>query len=176
VKKQKIRRTRRAFSNRKRRPKTFADVTNLVGNEYYQDPEGVTFRVEDTAYDHMITMGELLAKFYRLNEGQRPLVMRLIDEPSRLIRGEKIWQVIMRGNFYLLIESNQSHGGPHPTKLWFQTFGDKKNYWLASMQTMAFFFNEDQMREAIMVGVDSKEFFMLPANRDIAVSVEIEIK
>jgi hypothetical protein len=49
--------------------------------------------------------------------------------------------------------------------LWFQTFGDKKNYWLASMQTMAFFFNEDQMREAIMAGVDTKEFFMLPANR-----------
>lgn len=176
MKKHKPRIHRRTFTNRKRRVKTFDDVTTLTGKEYYQDEEGVTFRVEDTAYDHMITMGELLAKFYRINEGQPPLVMHLIDEPSRLIRGEKIWQIVMRGNFYIIIESNQSHGGPHPTKLWFQTFGDKKNYWLASMQAMAFFFNEEQMRQVIMTGVDTKEFFMLPENKDVPISVEIEIK
>jgi hypothetical protein len=161
---------RRTVRNRKpRRPKTFADVSELKGNEYLQIDGGVTFRVEDTAYDQMITMGDLLARFYRINEGQRPLVMNIIDEPSNLIRGEKIWQIIMRGNFYIIIESNKESHGPHPTKLWFQSFGDKKNYWLASMQTIAFFFNEEEVRQAIMTGVDQKEFFMLPQNNDIAI-------
>jgi hypothetical protein len=114
-------------------------------------------------------MGELLAKFYRINEEQRPLVMRLIDEPAGLIRGEKIWQIIMRGNFYIVIEANKESHGPHPTQLWFQSFGDKKNYWLASMQVMAFFFNEEEVRQAIMTGVATKEFYMLPANVDVPI-------
>lgn len=114
-------------------------------------------------------MGDLLAKFYRINEGQNPLVLRLMDEPSNLIRGEKIWQIVMRGNFYIRIESNKETHGPHPTQLWFQSFGEKKNYWLASMQVMAFFFNEEEIKAAIITGVDQKEFFMLPQNTDIPI-------
>jgi hypothetical protein len=171
VKKHRTKRRNSYGVKRPRRPKTLADVTKLEGTEYYQDPEGFTFRVEDSAYDQMKTMGELLAKCYKINEGQRPLVMRLIDEPSNLIRGEKIWQVILRGNYYCIIESNQSTGGPHPCKLWFQTFGDKKNYWLASMQIMAFFFNEEHIRQAIMDGIDKREFFMLPANEEVPIVV-----
>lgn len=168
MKRQKARR-RIVRDRQPRRPKTFADVSTLEGNEYLQIDNGVTFRVEDTAYDQMITMGDLLARFYRINEGQRPLVMMLIDEPSKLIRGEKIWQIIMRGNFYILIESNKETHGPHPARLWFQSFGDRKNYWLASMQVMAFFFNEEEVRQGIMTGVDTKEFFMLPQNADVPI-------
>jgi len=135
---------------------------------------GIAFRTEDESYDRMITMGELLAKFYRLNRQQKPLVAILVDEPSKLIHGEKIWQMVMRGNFYIVIEQNQSISGPHPAKLWFQTFVTKKNIWLASMQVMAFYFNQDQMVAAIRQATDSREFYMLPSNYEVPINPELQ--
>lgn len=168
MKRQKAR--RRIVSNRRpNRKKTFEEVTRLEGTEYYQTPEGVTFRTEDIGYDRMISMGELLEKYYRINEEQPPLVVALRDEPSQLIRGEKIYQVVMRGNFYIIIESNQSTSGPHRCMLWFKSFTDHKQHWLASCQMMAFFFNEAEVRQQIMELTAKKEFFMLPQNADIPI-------
>jgi hypothetical protein len=151
---------------RPRKPKTFYDVTHLTGKEYYQLEDGVTFRLEDTAVDKMIYMGDLLGKFYRINKEQNPLVFHLIDEPSQLIRGEKIYQVIMRGNFYMVVEKGHELGGPHRCCLWFQAFSTKQNYWIASLQIMAFFFNADEVKTYICNAVNQQEFFMLPENRD----------
>jgi hypothetical protein len=174
VKRQIVRRRRLTSKRSPNRQKTLEEVSQLEGTEYHLDTDsGVAFRTEDESYNRMITMGELIAKFYRLNRQQKPLVAIIIDEPSKLIHGEKIWQVIMRGNFYIVIEQNQSISGPHPARLWFQTFVTKKNIWLASMQIMAFFFNEEQMVAAIRQAVDGREFFMLPANYEVPINPEI---
>lgn len=152
-----------------RRRKTYEEVSRLEGTEYYQTPDNITFRTEDVGYDRMISMGDLLEKFYRINEEQPPLVVVLVDEPSRLIRGDKIYQVVMRGNFYIIIEPNQSTSGPHRCMLWFKSFTDKKQHWLASCQMMAFFFNEAEVRQQIIELTAKKEFFMLPQNLDIPI-------
>ena len=34
---------------------------------------------------------------------------------------------------------------------------------------MAFYFNEEEIRNAIKLAVDQREFFMLPANRDVLI-------
>lgn len=173
--KRQIVRRRRITKRSPNRQKTFQEVSQLEGTEYYLDTDsGVAFRTEDESYNRMITMGELLAKFYRINRQQKPLVAVLVDEPSNLIHGEKIWQMVMRGNFYVVIEQNQSISGPHPAKLWFQTFVTKKSIWLASMQVMAFYFNEEQMVAAIRQAVDSREFYMLPANYEVPINVELQ--
>lgn len=162
-------RRRRITNRRPNRQKTIEDLTRLEGNEYYQTPDGITLRLEDIGYNHMITMSQLLAKFYRINEGQRPLVIHLTEEPGSIIQGDKIYQIVMRGNFYLRIEPNKERFGPHRCQLWFKSFTDKKQHWLASCQLMAFFFNEKEIDQAIRTAVDQKEFFMLPQNADIPI-------
>jgi hypothetical protein len=118
----------------------------------------------------MITMGDLVKKYYRINEEQNPLVMRLMEEPGSIIQGDKVWQVVMRGNFYLRIEANhRERHGPHACQLWFKSFTDHKSHWLASCQLMAFYFNEEQMREAILAANKNQEFFILPCNVDIPI-------
>ena len=158
---------RRSYGARgPRKQKTIYDLTKLEGTEYYQLDDGVTFRLEDTGVDAMIYMGDLLGKFYRINEGQNPLVMRLIDEPSQLIRGEKIYQLVMRGNFYMDVEQGSELGGPHRCRLWFRSFTTKQNHWIATLQVMAFYFNLDEMKAYICHSIDQHEFYMLPENRD----------
>lgn len=173
MKRQKIRRrTVRRGPTGPRRQKTYEEIVALdpKNNEYYHEPKNdVTFRLEDIGYDRMISMGDLLAKYYRINEEQPPLVVVLIDEPSQLIRGEKIYQVVMRGNFYIIIEPNQSTTGPHRCQLWFKSFTDRRQHWLASCQMMAFFFNQEEVKQQIMELTAQKAFFMLPQNYDIPI-------
>jgi hypothetical protein len=63
----------------------------------------------------------------------------------------------------------ESHG-PHRCRLWFRSFTPPiQTYWVASVQLMAFYFNEEEIRNAIKLAVDQREFFMLPANRDVLI-------
>lgn len=155
---------------RKRRPnrtKTFADVTRLEGTEFHQLENGITFYLEDTAVDRMMCCGDLLGRFYEFNEGQQPLHFGLIEDRTQSIP-EKVWHVIMRGSFYMDIEQGRELEGPHRCRLWFRTcFAQhKQNHWIASLQLMAFYFNEQQMKDALLAAMTAKEFFMLPSNLD----------
>jgi len=111
-------------------------------------------------------MGDLLAKFYRINEDQQPLGFKLVEDDRQAIR-EKFWYAVMRGNFFIRIEQHQSTEGPHRCELWFKCFSPPKDaHWIASCQLMGFFFNEEEMKIATLQAISQREFFMLPSNRD----------
>lgn len=159
------------MAKRSKRAKTIDDLTTLTGTEYYQTEEGITFSLVDCSEDQMISMGELMKKFYRINLTQPPLAFVLQEDRSQAIF-EKIYHVVMRGNFYMDIEKNQATEGPHRCRLWFRSFSPPKQaYWIASTQIMAFFFNEKEMKEAVIAAIKAKEFYMLPSNEDKPVIV-----
>lgn len=161
----KPRRTSRRIS-KPRRAKTYEEVAKLQGTEYFLDEaQGIVFYTEDIAVDAMICAGDLLGKFYRINEEQSPLVFMLLEDKSQAIP-EKIWQVVWRGNFYMDIEQGSSLAGPHRCRLWFKSFTTKQNHWIATLQVMAFYFNEAEMRGYIIHSVVNRELFMTPETRD----------
>lgn len=154
---------------RPRRKKTLADVVALQGTEYWQDERGITLSLVDTMQDQMIYLGDLLGKFYRINEGQNPLVFTLMDDKAQAIP-EKVWYAVMRGNFYIeIIINTRSTPGPHQTKLWFKSFTTKETFWIASLQLEAFYYNETEMQEALIKAIEAREFFMTEKEREKAI-------
>lgn len=162
-------RGRRNYAPRKRKQKTFEQICELSGTEFDLNIDtGVVLSLEDKELKHA-TFTELLAKFYRLNYRQSPLAFVLIEDMGQAIR-EKIWQIVMRGNFYMDIEKGPDSSGPHRVRLWFRTFRKPNvNYWLASYQAMGFFFNEVEMKQQVKQATDKKEFFMLPQNAEVII-------
>lgn len=150
---------------RPRKLKTIDDLTRLEGTEYYQLPDGVTFYTADIAVDAQITLGDLLAKFYRINRGQKPLAVRLQEDTSRSIT-EKIYLIVWRGNFHMEVDKGRETIGPHCCKLWFRSFSTKQPHWIATLQVMAFYFNEEEIVADIKKAMNDKTFFMLPQNHD----------
>lgn len=140
-----------------RKPLTIEKLTTLTDSEYFQNNEGVTFSVEDKAMENLITIKDLIAKFYRIQKGLNPIAFKLITENRESIP-EKVWIIVMYGNFHLDIYSNKSHSGPHPLRLWFKSFTTKDAHWIASCQIEAFFFNEKEMREAVRQAIIQKSF------------------
>lgn len=153
--------------SRPRRIKTIADLERLEGKEFYQTADGIAFRTEDISVDAMIRMDELLERFYRFNADQPPLVFRLIDDPAPVVRGAKLWQGIYRGNFYMDIDQGVDSHGPHCCRLWFKCFSLlKASHWIATLQVMAFFFNEEEIKAYVSDAIYNQKFFMLPENRN----------
>lgn len=165
-------RGRRRFIERgPNRVKTLAEVLELKEGEFTVDEQtGIALSLEHKAMDEMVYMGDLLNKFYNRNEDQMPLVMILIDEPNPVVAGSKMYQVVMRASFFLKIEAGRDRSGPHRTVLYFRNFSKPiVTTEIAAVQLMAFFFNETEMRDALIKAVTDREFFMLPVNRDIPI-------
>lgn len=148
---------------RPRKTRTYEDVTRLEGTEFYQLEDGVTFYLENIAVDSQIYLGDLVARFYNINEEQNPLFFKLLEDASQSIP-EKTWHVAMRGNFFIDIEKNfYGTEGPHRTRLFFKTFSKPQvNHWIASLQLMAFYFNEEQMKAALLLAIANREFYVAP--------------
>jgi hypothetical protein len=159
-------RKRRVLHRRPNRQKTFWEISQLQGTEYYLNDEGIVFYLMDEVEDRMVSIGDLLTKFYTLNEEQQPLVFRLIDDKDAPLRGEKLWQIVFRGSFIVEIESGHEKQGPHRCRLYFKSFSQNKAHWIATLQLMAFFYNEEQMKNALLESVSKQEFFMLPQNKE----------
>lgn len=159
------RRTVRRSSGRKRKPKTFEEVSAMTGTDFYQCSNGITFYWINPDMENQITVGDLVAKFYRINDGQNPLVLTCINAPYSPLP-EKTWYAVMRGNFFIEIIEGRNKEGPHQTKLWFKSFTTKQTFWIATLQTMAFFYNENEIKEAILKAVGEKEFYIYPPNKD----------
>jgi hypothetical protein len=117
--------------------------------------------------DQQIFLEDLLSKFYRINWDQPPLVLQLIDHTTPF--PEKVWYAVMRGNFYIEVIKGRNHEGPHQVKLWFKSFTTKQTFWIATLQLMAFYFNENEIKEALLKATAEGEFFMLPSNRRRAI-------
>jgi hypothetical protein len=143
-----------------------------LGDKELQVDVATGVRISVEPVETKVFMGELLDKFYNRNDEQPPLVFRLTEEPNPVVANSKFWQCVMRGSFVIEIEQGRELGGPHSAKLHFRNFTPPvKATWLASCQLMAFYFNENQMREELMRAVHTREFFMLPKNRDIAIDL-----
>src|SRR6266487_1788672 len=90
---------RLGFKRRPKRQKTYAEVCELEGNEFFlSESTGIVLYFEDEMVGQQIYLGELLAKFYNINEDQPPLVLRFIENPYAPLP-EKTWYAVMRGNF-----------------------------------------------------------------------------
>jgi hypothetical protein len=169
MKKRKSTGRRIGYKRRPKRQKTYAEVCELQSNEFWlSEDTGIVLYFEDTMVGQQIYLGELLAKFYRINEDQPPLVFQFMENTNAPFP-EKTWYAIMRGNFFIEIIEGHRKEGPHQTKLWFQTFTDRKSHWIASLQLVVFYFNETQVREALLKAIAEKEFYMTPENRDRAI-------
>ena len=113
--------------------------------------------------EQQIFLEDLLNKYYKINWDQPPLVLQLMDNVTSL--PEKVWYVVMRGNFYIEVIKGRNHEGPHQVKLWFKSFTTHKAFWIATLQLMAFYYNENEIKEGILRATAEGEFFMLPSNR-----------
>lgn len=153
---------------RKRRQKSFAEVAYLQGTEFYLSDSGVYLYWEDSMADRQIFLEDLLNKYYKINWEQPPLVIQLMDDSHGGLP-EKVWYCIMRGNFYVEVIKGRNIDGPHQVKLWFKSFTTKQTFWIATLQLMAFFFNETEVKDGILRATAEGEFFMLPNNRKKAI-------
>lgn len=153
-----------------RKPKTFADLlAKHDPNEIYFNPDtGIQLIMEDNA--PALAFGELLMKFYRANEGLNPIMFQLIEEPNAAI-AQKDWYAIFYRAWHIRIVQGSSIAGPHQTQLWFKSESLKKNFWVATLQLMAFFFNEGEMRAALLAAIEAREFYMSDKDRDIVITV-----
>jgi hypothetical protein len=120
--------------------------------------------------DRLTTYGDLLNKFYYLNHEQQPLVWMLEEDRAQAI-AEKLWLGVFRGSFHVrIILNHHDKTGPHRCELWFRTFSQPpKNHWIASLQLMAFYYNEEQMKSALLEAIEKREFFILPRNVDVPI-------
>lgn len=156
------------MQRRKRRIKTYAEVATLQHGEFYlSESTGVYLYFEDTMVGQQIFLEDLLDKFYRINYEQPPLVVQLMDGHEAI--PEKVWYLVMRGNFYVEVIKGRNHEGPHQVKLWFKSFTTKQAFWIATLQLMAFYFNEKEIKDGILRAIFENEFFMLPSNRKRAI-------
>lgn len=114
------------------------------------------------------TLGELLNKFYAANEDLAPIAWDLISDGAASI-AVKDWYAVMYRGWHVRIVKGSETEGPHQTQLWFKTPGitsEPKPIWIASLQLMGFYFNSDQMKEALLLAITNKEFYISDSDRD----------
>jgi hypothetical protein len=142
----------------------------LTGKEYeyvhHPTVIGVVMELHEKKADQMITLGDLVEKFYRIHlptdthdERLNPIAFRLIDENRESI-SDKAWYGVFYGGFYVYIARAHKLHGPHVAQLWFKSFTTKLAWWVATLQLVAFYFNENEMREALMSCIERKEWYV----------------
>lgn len=160
--------------NKKRKEKIYERITD-------KDIEFVTY---DVMEDHRITIAELIEKFYRIHLLQPtkywgkkrsvletvPPVVFMLQEDQEFQIIEKYWVAIFRGHFAVEIRKHEKEkDGPHIAKLWFQSFTDNKRHWIATLQIVEFFYNEEAMKAALMKAVEEREWYVAPAEANRSV-------
>lgn len=176
--KRRIHKSRRGIK-RKSKVVTYENATSLKPNQYASsdEHEGIAFELYEAIEDQQITIKELVEKFYRIilpekgikrSEVVKPVLFKLMEDAYSSLP-EKYWFCIFRGNFFINIYAHDGKHGPHTAQLWFKSFTTKKAFWIATLQIVAFFFNEEQMLTELLKCIEQKEWFYpeSDANRSI---------
>jgi hypothetical protein len=159
---------RKKYERRPKRQKTYEEVCRLEPNDLlFNEETGIVIRMEP---DRLWPLGELLQKFYSINEGLKPIAFKLVEDDAQSIK-EKIWYAVMYAGWHIRIEQGSETGGPHQCQLWYKSMSMRKNFWVATVQLMAFYFNEDEMCVALLLAIDNKEFFMTDEDRDKCITI-----
>lgn len=132
------------------------------------EPEQGEFYVnEDTGYFltleyNMRTYKQMLEGFYRANcDVEKPIAFQLTEDGASSIT-VKDWYAVMYRGWHIRIVKGRETPGPHQCQLWYKSGTAKKNYWVASLQLMGFYYNEDEMRDNLMAAIKEQEFYMTP--------------
>jgi hypothetical protein len=156
--------------HKKRKQKIYESIT----------AKDIEFEIVDVMEDHRITIIELVEKFYRIHLeqptaywGKKRQIHETVQPHCFILREdedygtgliEKFWVVLFRGGFAVEIRRHDKEtDGPHVAKLWFQSFTDSSRHWIATLQIVAFFYNEEQMKAALMTAIEEREWYVAPA-------------
>ena len=151
-----------------RRKKTFEEVCQLKPEDIHFDVDtGIVLYMEPT---RLWPLGELIQKFYQINDGLNPIVFKLVSDESESIP-EKDWYAVMYGGWHIRIVRGRATDGPHSCQLWYKSMSMKKNFWIATLQLMAFYFNEEEMLTALLTAIANKEFYMTDTDRDKLITI-----
>lgn len=150
-----------------RRIKTYEEVARPEKGEiWFDETTGLYLYVEPTM--PLITYGQLLDKFYVANEGLSPITFQMVDDGGSAIT-QKDWYAIMYRGWHLRIFEGEEKPGPHSGRLWFKSSTMKRAFWIATVQLMFFYYNEEEALAAILTAVREKEFFLSEKERNYAI-------
>lgn len=150
----------------KRRPnrqKTFAEVSKLEPEDTYLDEETGFYLYLDNS-PTLKTYEQMLAGFYRANEELDPIAFVLTEDGSSAFN-VKDWYAVMYRGWHIRIVKGDQTPGPHQCQLWYKSGTEKKNHWIATLQLMAFFFNEEEVKAALLKAIAEKEFYLSDRER-----------
>lgn len=158
---------KRLFRAKPRRQKTLAEVLASEPNEIWCDENTGIYLVLEPA--RLWTLGELLEKFYQANRGLKPIAWQMVEDIGSAIKTKDWYAVMYRGWHIRVVAGSNKTEGPHACQLWFKTPGissPRKNIWIATLQLMGFFFNENEMKSNLLEAIKNKEFYMSDQDRD----------
>lgn len=171
MKKSKINKRRLRLKPRPRKPKTLEQICAPAPNEFHFDYQTGIFLTLEPA--RLWTIGELLNKFYEANHDLQPIAWSLVDDQASSVKVADWYAVMYRGWHIRVIRGSETEG-PHQTQLWFKTPGmtcAPKNIWIASLQLMGYYFNSDQMKEALLAAIAGREFYLSDQDRDTTTQI-----
>lgn len=165
MQKRKQRRSRVGVVRRKRKPKTLEQVLELEENELHVNPDtGIVLYMENTQ-QRLWTWSELLHRFYEMNHDLMPIAFALVADGAQSW-AEKDWYAILYGRWHIRIVKGSETEGPHQCQLWLKSESMNQAFWIASLQLMGFFYNEEEMKTNLMEEIKQKNFFMTDEERD----------
>ena len=153
-----------------RKKKTFEQVCKWNENDLYVNEDTGIYLYMETAPEHLFALGDLFYKFYLRNEGLQPITFQLVKDNSQAIE-QQDWYAVMYGGWHIRILEGRSRSGPHQTQLWYKSHSMKKNFWVATLQLEAFFYNENEMREALLKAIAERQFFITDQDRDVLITL-----
>lgn len=135
-----------------------------LGEILRPDPDDLWFDKESGLYLEleykMVTYKKMLEGFYRANgDVEKPITFTQVEDLGSAIHS-KDWYAVMYRGWHIRIFQGPSLPGPHSAQLWYKSGTEKKNHWIATVQLMGFYYNEEEMLAALMQAIKDKEFFL----------------
>lgn len=149
---------------KQKRPKKakFTEVAPESDVLYVNDSTGICLFVDRE--NEMRTYEQMLAGFYRANADLNPIAFEKVDDVGSAI-ATKDWYAVMYRGWHIRIISGKETPGPHSVQLWYKSGTEKKSFWVATLQLMAFFHNEEEVKEALLQTIRDQEFYISPKER-----------
>lgn len=150
-----------------RRVKTYAEIIQPEKGEiYFNEETGIYLFTEPSM--PLMTYEQLLAKFYVANHELRPISFKLVNDGYGDFE-QKDWYAIMYRSWHARIMEGEEKPGPHSCQLWFKSSQMKKAFWIATVQLMFFFYNEEEAIESLLTAIREKEFYLSPKEKDYVI-------
>lgn len=158
------------MARRKRKQKTIDQICVWSADDLFLNEETGFYLYMEPAPTRLWPMGDLLNRFYEINEDLNPIAFKLVEDLAQSISG-KDWYAVFYASWHVRIVEGRSKSGPHQTQLWFKSQSMRKNFWIATLQLEAFYYNEQEMLAALLEAVKTRAFYISDTDRDICITV-----